>query len=882
MTREKALYSPADGRGRRRGPGPMKMAPIHLLIAHPDARIRDGIAAAMEGGGNVSAVSASTCREAVHALLHADVEVAMMSANLPGLDGSDLPARCRRIWPWLGMIGLASEGEDRRTSVSRGMPMAWLDPERTSPHMMRRTVHTEAMWHRRRLRGHAAGAGRTSLRQQLRHLRHLAQTVWENQTLTDLLRSLGIGVQSIFRADVAGVLEIDEEPVLAVYAAVRVAPDVLGIFEEEILSQAEWLRGGALNRQRLHAFHFGVAGGGNSPAVLESLLSLPLLHEGRLVGLAVAGAVQAHAFSGIDVEFAHHVAHQLATAALTFRHIRQIAIHDELTGLHNRRYLREALRYLWPLAERHREAISVVVVDLDDFKKLNDEFGHQAGDRLLREFAAVLSGVARSSDIVVRHGGDEFVVIMPQTRLPEARVFAARLIDDVRRRTFLRPDINVPLRLSAGIADSERAQSHFPDVLARADRALYRAKQGGRNGVAFWSHDAAEPELAVGSSPASSVEAAGEPPPPARVLVVDDEPAVTRMLASALEQVPDYTVATAAGVDEAAALLRSSDARFDAVVTDLSMPGRSGLELLRELRQIDDTIATVVISGYTTVENAIDSLRQGAFDFMAKPVAIDQFRRTVRRAVEHGRLVRENRHYQQHLEDEVRTQGAALSTALNDVRTSYRMTIESLATILDVREQETGRHSQRVSELTVLLARELDVPPEEMPAVEYGALLHDLGKIGVPDSILLKPQPLNEAEWAVMRRHPEIGCRFVRGIPFLAGAAEIIHCHHEHYDGSGYPRTLRGSEIPFGARIFAVIDAYDAMRIDRIYRRAVSADAAREEVQRNAGTQFDPTVVDCFLRLWATIERQGYGSTPVMIGPDPITIPPTPRDARRR
>ncbi|GAC1342380.1 MAG: hypothetical protein NVS2B9_10390 [Myxococcales bacterium] len=190
-----------------------------------------------------------------------------------------------------------------------------------------------------------------------------------------------------------------------------------------------------------------------------------------------------------------------------------------------------------------------------------------------------------------------------------------------------------------------------------------------------------------------------------------------------------------------------------------------------------------------------------------------------------------------------------LSRAVAGVAEAYQSTLSALVAALDARESETADHSQRVVRFTLAIADKLGVPADECEQIGRGALLHDIGKIGVSDKILLKPGPLTRCEWIEMRRHPEIGHQILRGIPFLSSAAEIVLCHQERWDGGGYPRGLVHDEIPLGARIFAIADTFDAMTSDRPYRQASSIAHARREIGRCAGSQFDPGCVRAFLSL---------------------------------
>ncbi len=194
-------------------------------------------------------------------------------------------------------------------------------------------------------------------------------------------------------------------------------------------------------------------------------------------------------------------------------------------------------------------------------------------------------------------------------------------------------------------------------------------------------------------------------------------------------------------------------------------------------------------------------------------------------------------------------QATALEASLREREVTYDTTLEALASALDVRDSETGGHSDRVLRYMELVIGQMDIRGSDIAFLRRGALLHDIGKIGVPDNILRKPTALSEAEWATMRKHPEFGARIIAGIPFLQDVARIVRHHHERWDGAGYPDGLRGEDIPVGARIFAVADSFDAMTSDRPYRRAMSIDAACDEVARCRGTQFDPAVVDAFVRI---------------------------------
>jgi len=343
---------------------------------------------------------------------------------------------------------------------------------------------------------------------------------------------------------------------------------------------------------------------------------------------------------------------------------------------------------------------------------------------------------------------------------------------------------------------------------------------------------------------------------PTKILIVDDDAAVRAILMRYLEDEYPCCVDTHSPFD---ALNKIKRERFSLVISDVMMPGMSGTELLQYIKKHDPETAVIMVTGVLDVNTAVDSLRLGAFDFVTKPFDLPSIRHAVKRALERRRLLVENRSYQEELERKVRERTEELNGALREVEESYKDTLEALVTSLDAREHETQAHSQRVREYTLTLAREIGLEAADMIHLGRGALLHDVGKIGVPDSILLKPAKLTSEEWVEMKKHPVIGFEILRSIKFLEPAAEIVLRHQERWDGKGYPSGCGKEEIPLGARIFAVADTLDAMTSDRPYRRALSYQTALAEIRRCSGTQFDPRIVEVFLGmppdLWVSIHE---------------------------
>lgn len=392
-----------------------------------------------------------------------------------------------------------------------------------------------------------------------------------------------------------------------------------------------------------------------------------------------------------------------------------LATTDELTGVMNRQALLARLEDELRRAARYHRTLSIALVDLDHFKRLNDSFGHLAGDRILREVAATLRSDMRAQDILGRYGGEEFMLVLPETDADSAATVAEKLRRLVAMSPVALGDGTVaPVTLSAGVAGGMGGQLDLDGLIRDADAALYSAKALGRDQVFVFNE------------------------------VHDDR-----------------------------------------------------------------------------------RVRRAAIDPAAREAA-----------VEVGR--------------------AALDAAT-----------ASLAESLRDRSAWAGRPSSLVAEVAMGMARSLGLPEREVERIRVASLLHDLGKLAIPDEILSKPTELAEGEWRIVAEHPKIGQVVLEQAGALRDAATIVLHHHEWYDGRGYPHGLKGQEIPVGARIVAVADAYEAMVSGRPYRSPIPHEAALAELRRHAGRQFDPELVEEFLHL--------YGAGLSQVGPDPIV--PDPPDA---
>jgi len=332
-----------------------------------------------------------------------------------------------------------------------------------------------------------------------------------------------------------------------------------------------------------------------------------------------------------------------------------------------------------------------------------------------------------------------------------------------------------------------------------------------------------------------------------RVLVVDDDDAVRRVVEALLDR-SGFAATTASGAEEAIEALQH-DPNIGMMMSDIMMPDIDGLALLDRVSIEFPMVPVVMFTAIHDVNVASSAFRRGAVDYLLKPFERTQLLQVVTRAVEQGRARRLNSRYQHDLEDAFSARTERLSHATKDLERSYEITLQALGDALDLRDVETLGHSRRVTAYTTAIAREMGLDPEQIRTIAHGAFLHDIGKIALPDSILLKPDTLNESERHRMQEHCSHGYSIVSKIPFLREASEIVYAHQECFDGTGYPRGLKGEEIPLGARIFAVADTLDAITSDRPYRRGRSFSEAREEIKRCSGTQFDPRVVEVFLRI---------------------------------
>lgn len=349
----------------------------------------------------------------------------------------------------------------------------------------------------------------------------------------------------------------------------------------------------------------------------------------------------------------------------------------------------------------------------------------------------------------------------------------------------------------------------------------------------------------------------------ARLLIVDDELA-HRSLMSVMLMEAGMQCKTSASAADAMRILEHEP--IDAVIADLNMPGVTGLGLLAEVRRHHPQIVFLMATGEDDVRRGVEAMRLGADDYLVKPVQAEILLVSLERAFHKKYLEREVEDYRENLEKMVGERTLQVRNALRQVEQTYADTVDALGAAIDLRDQQTAGHSRRVTLYAVKMLKAMNGLPQQLKDLAIGASLHDIGKLGIPDAVLLKPGPLTDVERQIMQRHVEIGYELVKRIPFLAEAAQMVLMHHERCNGTGYPRGLKGPDISLSARVFAVADSVDAITSDRPYRSGLPFEHARMEIERQSGTLFDPEVTRVFLsfpnEIWQKL-RQQAASTPL-------------------
>jgi diguanylate cyclase (GGDEF)-like protein/putative nucleotidyltransferase with HDIG domain len=467
---------------------------------------------------------------------------------------------------------------------------------------------------------------------------------------------------------------------------------------------------------------------------------------------------------------------------------------DAKTGLFNANYFEVAVERALAQAKAAEGTMSVLLADLDLLREINNAHGHLAGDAVLRGVGGVLQEHLRPQDVPARFGGEEFAVLLPDTTTAEALEIAERLRAAVAATRFLSgtADTELQATVSVGVASYPEHGTEAVQLIHQADVAVYGAKLQGRNRV-HAATDGAQASLSSSLRLATGWRRSD----------AGGAAAIPRLgPASWLATRRSGPIATLVGVTTLAALavLGISQASY---LTAMLAPAIGGVAILVLRRE---TMVRAERDSAAIARERAEELRRGA--------------------------------------DTLRTLNRSLQRANGLLRDRSAAAMETLSAAVDARDSHTAGHSRRVQTLAMLLGRELDLSDAELEVLNHAALFHDVGKLAVPEAILLKQEKLGDLDWVVVRRHPEEGARLIEHLGFLEDALPAIRHHHEHYDGSGYPGKLAGEDIPLGARIIHLADALDAMLTSRPYRPALEPLAALEEIRGGAGAQFCPRCVD--------------------------------------
>jgi cyclic di-GMP phosphodiesterase len=592
-------------------------------------------------------------------------------------------------------------------------------------------------------------------------------------------------------------------------------------------------------------------------AACTQAIAAPLIADAQALGavlVALPPTVQAFGDSELVAGVADLAGEALANErrlALTHAEARR----DALTGLANKRAFDEHLDKVLSNPKHEATRISLVILDLDDFKQVNDLEGHLAGDEVLRAVGRILMRVVRTDDEVFRIGGEEFALVVEG---PSAA--AAQVADRVREALGEKRRGRSLPTVSAGVATFPDHSGAADDLHRKADIALYAAKFAGKDRVQVFKLDA---EALAGEREQAAARRRQLGQRGLRLLVVDDDAALRILLRTTFEVV-DIEVDEADSAEEAQEKIEGRAP--DVVVLDVGMPGMDGLTLCRQLKEdpVTADIGVVLLTG-SEGTSAEEAAACKADALLRKPFSPLELLNAVER-IAGGLYEGPFRSESDPPEEQLILYAQDLRRLLEVergqralIQRAYQETVTALASALESKDTGTGAHSLRVQRYAIELARSIDPALLDDESTEYGFLLHDVGKIGIPDKILQKKGNLRPAERRLLETHTVLGEQLLSSVALLQGQGlQVVRHHHERWDGSGYPDGLQKTEIPLGARVFAVADALDAITSDRPYRQARSWEEAAAEITRGAGNQFDPTVVEAFKQRSNRLRRIHY------------------------
>jgi diguanylate cyclase (GGDEF)-like protein/putative nucleotidyltransferase with HDIG domain len=799
--------------------------------------------------------SVFTAPDMIQMLLLREFDLVIVDAAFPA-DASRLVGYAQTIQPWLQwmVLGQVMHPEDNPAVLAPADPGFRLTKTPSAEELSRQVL--AAVQRKQEIMQTPVRLPLNRMLFFLEHLRAFLPELLQHHESMPLLGYLQAAIAGTIPCRVTGAVTMRESiPLLNFKIMQPVTSSFLRQLEVEMLAGCKMLNNaGAVSVETVVENKEQLDADGSANAV-GSLFVIPLVSGQQFQGMLAFATDEAKAYSRAEISAICHIANHLARLFPDLSRMHGLAARDELTGLNNRRSFENEIRRAWRLSQRYRYPIGLLMMDLDRFKSLNDNYGHMIGDAVLKEFARILESVSRRTDVLARYGGDEFAVILTNSNMEQTRAFAQRLLDAVAGHVFCQERYPLQMSVSIGVACSDGpGVDKESDLLLLADRACYLAKDSGKGVIGTAD------EVIRGESPAP-VPAGAPPAEPAvpagqgTVMIVDDEAIIGSMFWRMLTPL-GFTVLTETNPRRALERIREMADQIDVALIDLKMPGINGLDVIKAVKAMVPEIVCMVLTGYASVDNTIAAIRAGAYDFMQKPLNFDELSFALKRGVEHRRLRQQVETCRREMKKTLDERTRSLWATADALENSYMATLEALAATLKVHEQGVIEHDRRVAECAAVLASRMKLSDDYIVEIRRGALLHDIGKIGIPDAILQKAGSLTDAEKEIMRQHPVIGWQIVKNVPFLQDEAEMIYQHHERFDGSGYPRGLAGSAIDLGARLFAVVDSFDALRSDRVYRKAVDLKEAVAEIRSHSGTQFDPAIVEEFLACFEEMDRQ--------------------------
>ena len=534
-----------------------------------------------------------------------------------------------------------------------------------------------------------------------------------------------------------------------------------------------------------------------------------------------------------------------------FRKIEHMSMSDQLTGLPNRRSFELKINEEWDRASRELTPLSVMMVDIDHFKKYNDTYGHQQGDVALKAVAELFQkSLRRPSDFVARWGGEEFILLLPNTDSKGAEDVAESIRLLAEATEIPASDKSVTkLTVSIGVNTRVPGQTiTLEKFVSWTDMALYTAKNKGRNKVCVYEHP---DEAGEGKNKESKQNI---------IFIVDDMEANLTVAENALAK--EYRVIALSSAEKMFKTLTKFTP--DMILLDIQMPEMDGFEAMKKLKsdELYAEIPVIFLTGLSDAESEAHGIKLGAVDFIMKPFTEPVLINRIKKHLDIDGLVRERTTQLAYRTEQLARRSEQLVRLQNGI-------VFTLADIVENRDANTGGHIERTSTYMSILIDgmlELNVYSDELndwdlDSVISSARLHDIGKISIPDSILNKPDKLTDEEFAIIQTHPAVGKRMIEQMTdrtgealFLENAKLFAEFHHEKWNGKGYPNGLSGTNIPLHGRIMAVIDVYDALVSDRPYKKAFSHEKALSIIMEDTGTHFDPDIAEVFNKINDKIE----------------------------